>query len=250
MNEITNAQTTTLAPQQQHANPFEAYGNAVAPRMIVGRLLKFSQGFNFQAGQDGVEVPVGTVLAAIMPMLTAGWVKWEGALPTEQIVGSVADGFTPPKRKDLGDTDEAAWAEDESGQRRDPWQLTNYLIMADPKTHELFTFATSSKGGLGAVGELCKTYGKMMRQRPDHIPIVKLDFGSYKPRDPTRSRVKFPILEVIGWTDKQQYLHLLERTGTVEPENATGPAEPETDALELSLNTAKSARMQAMVPRF
>src|ERR1700730_16305314 len=77
--------------------------------------------------------------------------------------------------------------------------------MADPKTHELFTFATSSKGGLGAVVELSKAYGKMMRQRPDHIPIVKLGFGSYKPRDLTRSRVKFPIFEVTGWTDKQPY---------------------------------------------
>jgi hypothetical protein len=99
MSEITNAQTTTPAPQQQDTNPFEAYGNAMAPRMIVGRLLKFSQGFNFQAGQNGVEVPVGTVLAAIMPTLTAGWVKWEGALPTEQIMGLVADGFTPPSAR-------------------------------------------------------------------------------------------------------------------------------------------------------
>src|ERR1700731_2444563 len=104
MTEITNGHTTSPPPEHPYSNPFEAYGNAVAPRMIVGRLLKFSQGFNFQAGQNGVEVPVGTVLAAIMPTLTAGWVKWEGALPTEQIVGLVADGFTPPKRKDLGDT--------------------------------------------------------------------------------------------------------------------------------------------------
>jgi len=239
MNEITNAQTTTPAPQQQHTNPFEAYGNAVAPRMIVGRVLKFSQGFNFQAGQDGPEVAVGTVLVAIMPTLAAGWVKWENGLPTEQIIGLVADGFTPHKRKDLGDTDESAWAEDERGQRRDPWQLSNYLVMADPNSRELFTFATSSKGGLGAVGQLCKLYGKMMRQQPDKIPLVKLGFGSYKPRDPARSRVKYPTFEVVGWTDKQPYLGLLEPSGATEPHSPAALAGPQPSGIEPNFTPIK-----------
>src|SRR5438270_6564763 len=228
MSESINGHTTSPPPEHPDTNAFEAYGNAVAPRMIVGTLLKFSQGFNFQAGQDGPEVPVGTVLVAIMPPLAAGWVKWENGLATEQVIGLVADGFTPPKRKDLGDTDESAWAEDEGAQRRDPWQLSNYLVMADPNTRELFTFATTSKGGLGAVGQLCKPYGKMMRQQPDKIPLVKLGFGSYKPRDPARSRVKYPTFEVVGWTNKQPYLELLEPSGASEADSPPALAGPQT----------------------
>jgi hypothetical protein len=44
-----------------------------------------------------------------MPTLAPGWVKWENGLPTEQVIGLVVDGFTPPKRKDLGDTDECLY---------------------------------------------------------------------------------------------------------------------------------------------
>ena len=249
MNEITNSHTESPPPEHPYTNAFEAYGNAVAPRMIVGTLLKFSQGFNFQAGQDGPEVPVGSVLVAIMPTLAAGWVKWENGLPTEQIIGLVADGFTPHKRKDLGDTDESAWAADESGHRRDPWQLSNYLVMADPNSRELFTFATSSKGGLGAVGQLCKLYGKMMRQQPDKIPLVKLGFGSYKPRDPARSRVKYPTFEVVGWTDKQPYLGLLEPSGASEAENSAALAGPQTGEIDTSFKTSKPSRTQPVVPR-
>ena len=249
MSDITNGHTNSPLPSHPYSNAFEAYGNAVAPRLIVGTLLKFSQGFNFQAGQDGPEVAVGTVLVAIMPTLAAGWVKWESGLPTEQVIGLVAEGFTPPKRKDLGDTEESAWAEDDSGQRRDPWQLSNYLVMADPNTRELFTFATSSKGGLSAVGELCKLYGKMMRQQPDKIPLVKLGFGSYKPRDPARSRVKYPTFEVVGWTDKRPYLELLDRSGTIDAESLVALAGPQTGGLEPKPTAAESSRTQPVVPR-
>src|ERR1700730_19420433 len=113
--------------------------------------------------------------------------------------------------------------------------------MADPKTHELFTFATSSKGGLGAVVELSKAYGKMMRQRPDHIPIVKLGFGSYKPRDLTRIRVKFPIFEVTGWTDKQPYLNLLEPSGASEADSPAALAGPPTSGIEPNFTTTNSS---------
>ena len=54
--------------------------------------------------------------------------------------------------------------------------ITNYLQMKaqdweatewDVGDESLFTFTTSSRGGLSAIGELCKIYGKHMRQRPE-----------------------------------------------------------------------------------
>ena len=122
--------------------------------------------------------------------------------------------------------------------------------MADPTSLELFTFTTSSKGGLSALGELCKTYGKMMRQRPDHIPTVKLGFGSYKPRDPARSRVKFPIFDIVDWTDKQPYLDLLERGPNGEPENALGIRQGDFGEHKANFNAVKPADVRTLVPRF
>ena len=65
------------------------------------------------------------------------------------------------------------------GQPRDPWQFSSYLLFKASKSGELYTFTSSSKGGLDAVGALCKAYGSVMAQRPDEYPVIELDSGGY-----------------------------------------------------------------------
>ena len=98
-------------------------------------------------------------------------------MPTEQRMGLVVEGFQPERRSDLGDHDKDRWEVDNEGTPRDPWQFTNYLILQDGEGGEVYTFATASKGGLGAVGEVCKDYGKAMRQRPEQYPVIEIDVG-------------------------------------------------------------------------
>jgi hypothetical protein len=228
-----NKAITTKAHEQMvtktEISPFEIYGNAVAPRQIVGDLLKFSKG-DFVAGTQSEDLPEGTQLVAIMPTLNAGWVKWQNSMPVEQIMGPVGEGFTPPRRTELGDNDESQWESDDQGRRRDPWQMSNYLVLADPESKQLYTFTTSSRGGLGAVGELCKVYGKTIRQRPGQIPLVKLEVGSYKHRDPQLGRIKFPVFEIVGWTDEAPYLALI--AGAAANESGNPPTSATLTAAE------------------
>jgi len=163
-------------------NPFEAYGNATVNNHIVGQLLKFSKG-DYLAGQEGTEIPPGTKLAAIMDQLMVGWIKWRDATPVEHVMGLVSNGYVPPKRAELDDNDEDSWDTNDDGYPRDPWQFSNYLVVVEPKEKTPYTFTTSSKGGLGASGELCKFYGKAMRERPEEYPIIELGVGSYVARD-------------------------------------------------------------------
>jgi hypothetical protein len=115
----------------------------------------------------------------------------------------------------LGDLDESKWETDGNGKRRDPLQFSNYLVLAHAdRDSELYTFATSSRGGLGAIGELCKSYGKQMRQQPDKYPIVELDAGSYQHRERSFGRIEYPIFNVIGWTDKTPFVELLNNNDT------------------------------------
>jgi len=145
--------------------------------------LKFAKGDYF-AGQQAREIPLGTKFVAIMDQLMIGWVKWRDAAPVEQIMGLLAQGYKPKRRSELDDNDPAQWeTDDETGDPQDPWQFTNYLILADPNTKELYTFAASSRGALGAVGELCKEHGKHMREKPDEDPVIKLGVGSYLHRN-------------------------------------------------------------------
>jgi hypothetical protein len=193
-------------------NPFETYGKAATTRTIVGKLLKFSKG-DFISGTGEEEVPLGTKFIALMDSLSVGWIKWEDNHPPEQRMGLVAENYQPERRKDLGDLDESDWEIDEKGERRDPWQFSNYLIMATAEENELYTFTTASRGGLGAIGELCKAYGKTMRQRPDQYPIIALDVGSYQHSNRAYGRIKFPIFEIVDWTNKAPLVPLLENAG-------------------------------------
>lgn len=203
MNALTKIEGST-ALSTGSDNPFAAYGQAQTQRTIVGDLLKFSKG-EFTTGQNDEEVPEGTRFVANMDELLIGWIKWEDGKPAEHEMGRLVDGYTPPRRKDLGDTDESDWETDDKGNARDPWQFANYLLMKEEDGDKLFTFTTQSKGGLGAIGELCKVYGKEMRQRPDEYPIIALKISSYRHSNKAYGKVYVPVLEVVGWAPKGDF---------------------------------------------
>lgn len=190
------------------SNPFETYGQTMTTSPIVGSLLKFNKG-DYLAGQDEEDVPVGTLLVPDMDGLMIGWVKWGNNKPGQQIMGKLVEAFQPPRRNTLGDDDEDAWEVDTQGKPRDPWQFSNNLIMRPaglrkaPDDDVLYTFSVSSKGGLTAIGELCKFYGHEMREHDGQYPVIALDVGSYKHSNLEYGRIKFPILKPTGqWEPK------------------------------------------------
>jgi hypothetical protein len=182
-------------------NPWLSYGEAAGAHAFVGDLLKFNKG-DYLAGQNNRDIPIGTQMVANMDSVKIGWEKWEDGRPVEQRMGLVVENFKPARRAELGDNDRELWRIDESGKPRDPWNFTNHLVLAAADDGELFTFATSTKGGLGAIGELCKTYGAEMHQHPDEWPVIELDVDSYAHSDKTLGRIKIPVLTIVGWTPK------------------------------------------------
>lgn len=202
MTEIATRSSGALAAPEK--NFFEQYSEAAAGSRIVGDLLKFTKG-DWLRGQDQEDVEVGTRLVANVAELMVGWVKWEGGAPSDQRMGRVAEGFSPPSRSSLGDTEESEWELDEDGNARDPWQRSNYLLLKDEDGEGLLTFAASSKGSLNAVGELAGAYGKRIRQRPNELPIIELGVGKYKHKNSAYGWIKFPTLKVVGWVDRTAF---------------------------------------------
>lgn len=215
-----------VAPQ--HPNPFEAFGNAAT--RSAHPLLKFSKG-DYLFGQDSEEMPMGTELVAVMDEFRTGMIKWTEGAPSERLMGLVGDGFVPPRRAELGDTDKEAWEKDDRGDPKDPWQLSNELPMVMREdTGNVFLFVTSSRGGLSALGELCKAYGRRMRTHPDEYPVIRLDFGSYMHPNKNFGRIKFPKFEIVAWTNKEPWD---EAAGGDAPEAAAAAvATPEAPAIE------------------
>jgi hypothetical protein len=193
--DVTKRNETALTT----ANYYEKYGRAASNRRFIGDLLKFGKDGTYTAGQENREIERGTQLVAYMPTLRVGWVRWEDGHTVEESTGLIAEGFVPPKRETLGHNDKSLWGEFDEGGERDPWQFSNDLVLFEPQAEQFYTFVTSSKGGLGAIGELAKTYGQRLRQQPGDWPAVALEGDSYQHRIRSRGRIKFPIFRVIGW---------------------------------------------------
>jgi hypothetical protein len=181
------------------ANFFLKYGQAASNRGSVGDLLKYGKDGIYTAGRENREIKLGTNMVGYMETLRCGYIHWQDGFPIEEVMGLVAEGFVPPKRDALGDSDKSLWEQFDGGEPRDPWQFSNTLVLYDRKAEQFYTFATSSRGGLGALGELSKDYGQHLRQAPGEWPVVALEGDSYQHRIRSRGRIKFPIFRVVGW---------------------------------------------------
>jgi hypothetical protein len=212
-------------------DPFADYANAVAPRNIIGTLLKFSKG-DYLAGEEGAPVPTSTIMTANVAELLVGWVRWSENKPTDHIMLRVADGKAAPKRADLGDLDKDKWEVDNHGEPRDPWQFTNYLPLLN-ESGELFTFMTASRGGISAIGELCWRYSQHRKRHPDVLPLIALNIDSYQHKVKEYGRIKIPRFTPAGWEPKSKFDAALAAAGFAVAENESAEPLPFT-ADELS----------------
>lgn len=189
--------STAVARQEDVADYYAAYGEQASASNLP--FLKFQKG-EWTVGQNDDEVPTGTRFVADMGTLKAGWVRWWNGKPTESEMVSIALGHTPPKRHELPDNDPDQWERDQNGPR-DPWQFTNTLELVNPADpDDRVMLSVSSRGGINAVGALCKAYGSHIRHAPDELPVIALESDSYKHTQ--YGKVYVPLLRVTAWVDR------------------------------------------------
>lgn len=196
MNALQGVNQGGAVAVQSGYDPYAAYGQEAASGS--GDFLKFSKG-EWLKGQNDDEVALQTRLAANMAELSIGWIRWEDKKPVERRMGLLAHGYRPEQRNELGYADRDEWETDKDGKPQDPWSFTNELPVADPETGEQMTISMSSKGGIGAIGNLCKAYGKEYRERDGFVPIISLDRDSYKHKEYGKTYV--PVLPIVDWVE-------------------------------------------------
>ena len=135
-----------------------------------------------------------------MATLTIGWQNWVDGKPVDSDMGLLADNFRPKLRRELGDMDDSEWELDKDGKKKDPWQFTNMVVCRVIDGDTFFTFVTSSKGGVQAVGNLCNDYAKGRAKNNGKLPVVTFERGHYKHDE--YGRIYFPKLVVEGWSAK------------------------------------------------
>ena len=184
-------------------NPYAAYGDQATGG--ARNIIKFRMGRYFYS-QDDIEIPVGTRLIANMAGAKVGWVRWWDGRPTDEVMVLIADGVAPLRRSELGDDDRGQWETDDRGDPKDPWQFTNHLPLKGPETGDEFLFATSTRGGIGAIGAFAKTYGTAYRQKPGKLPVVELQASDYAHPNKAYGRVDVPVFELVDWADEVDLL--------------------------------------------
>ena len=191
------AVATTGAP-----NPFEAYANKVGGSRLTFLLFKKGDWW-LGTGDDAKELPAGTQFVVDMGTNKVGWIHWKNGAPDDNQLELITDMPITPPRREMGDDDAALWELGTDGTPQDPWQLTNTVEMCDPENaDDRVMYTTSSVGGRGAVNDLIAVYGSRIRQVPDEVPLIALAGDSYMHRDKKRGKVHVPVLEVVGWVDK------------------------------------------------
>ena len=190
------------AVQGNGGGPIQAYLNEHAGG-TTGILFKFAKDGKFRKTSDDEEVPEGKEFVAIYDQIQVGWIKFNGrGNPPDRRMGALFDGFAPPLREELGDTDEALWERNLSGQPDDPWKSQILLPLQSVETLELYIFGTTSLTGRKAVGNLINHCTRMSRQQPDDYPIVRLATGGFQHRDERVGWVKTPAFPIIGKSPK------------------------------------------------
>jgi hypothetical protein len=163
--------------------------------------------FRFTKGvfttRDGTAIACGTEFIVPYPAILVGWIKFngEGCKPTRHM-GKLFDGFLPPLRDTLGDTDMTQWEQGLDGKPADPWQMQMLLPLIDAKTQARYVFNTTSTTGRNAVGKLIAACKVMSRKDADAYPVVRLDISGFKHRDSRVGTVSVPVFPIIGKAPK------------------------------------------------
>jgi hypothetical protein len=179
------------------ANPWSRLATEL-DKYIGAPILKFTKDGQF-ALSDTDSIQDGTRCVARVDLVQTGWVKWLDGLIEKKVIGAVADGFTPPARDTLDDTDELCWDRDASGKLRDPWQFQMVLPVTRLDTDETLNFTTGSKGGLNAISKLIRTYGTRIGRGQGGLPVVELRADFYKHRE--YGKIYFPKFLITNWTE-------------------------------------------------
>jgi len=156
-----------------------------------GSLLKFVKG-KWMVGDD--VVPDGTEYVAHIDQTVRGWVRFQDGKVIDRTIGKIE--FRPPERDELPDNDPGGWPEkDAKGEPRDPWVEQWDLPLIELQSGGFVTFVAGSKGGIGAIGNLCGMYGQ--KHGEECLPIVALRTRSYKHKQ--HGRIESPDLPIVGW---------------------------------------------------
>ena len=154
---------------------------------ITGQMLKFVKGHFYIGKGREEELPIGTELVTLSTAV--GWQKWQDGRRVDSRFRAAGERL--PTREQLDDADLI-------DSDNDPWQLTRFLYLLEPKTASDFTFVTSSWGGHDAIRTLSRQIAIRRANGSGANAVVRLGVGSKHSKE--YGAIQAPKFQVVGWT--------------------------------------------------
>jgi hypothetical protein len=177
----------------------QKYLDTIAPASLIGRRVSGTKEYPFVTPHDGERIPDSDDFVAHCEGTLVGHIRFNGqGMPPDYRMGELYGGYVVTETEDLPDRDQTKWEIGLDGRPADPWPHFNYLPLHRDRTDEWFTFATSSKTGRRAVGNLLRHFDRLRRTHPDTLPIVRLRAGGFNHRDPKIGWVTVPVFQIVG----------------------------------------------------
>jgi hypothetical protein len=167
----------------------------------LDKVLGFSRmKFSHTAGQYAVGeteiIPLGTRGITRANEIEWGYKRYEDNRFVDQRWGRI-DRFTPPPEDKLPDNEPR---QQPDGSLKRLWQFSMVLpITLLNAGGQTYAFSVTSKGGIGAVGTVCREYSKRLQKGPPGLPVVELKEDKYWHKV-HNCWVHYPILLIVGWT--------------------------------------------------
>jgi hypothetical protein len=161
------AERQQVAPAEQQLpatddRPYkQRYVDEIAPATFPGKLVKFTKEGAFIVAESDEEISPDKDFVALVDESLVGWIRFEEGAPPERRQGLLYDGFVMPPRESLGDTNPAKWPLGLNGTAEDPWLHQIVVVLEDRNSHDLYSFATTSRTGRRAVGNLFRHYDRL-----------------------------------------------------------------------------------------
>ena len=181
------------------------YANYLATHGVgaSGTIIRFDpKEGKYRTAVEKREIAVGSQFVVVSSQIQGGWRKFMGeGNPPKRVQGNLSEGYVPPARDSLGDTDESEWPVGKfSGKPEDPWQFELLLPLQSVDDGQLYIFSTSTFGGRRAVDAVIAMCGVMHRAEPNDFPVVKLGVGGYQSKK--FGWVKAPCFDRVGKSPK------------------------------------------------
>jgi hypothetical protein len=139
----------------------------------------------------------GKHMVVDMVNLMIGWRRLMKGTPIEYVLGLVRDGYEPPPRETLGDTDRDSWEYDS-----DPWQRAYVAPLFDVETKETLIYVADNQTSHYTVNRLSIRFGRSDKTK---LPLVVI--GSRLSTG--RKEFYYPELNFMDWVERPAELRVI-----------------------------------------